>query len=132
MYDWTATSFNLSVPATAARLKGTYCVLLTWFTSGLGKGYLGTMVFDGKGKVTTTLVVRTAESGSTTVTGTGTYSVNPDGSGSMSLALSNATTADCDFIMNSITGTSAAKGIQLIEVDNPSSTAVNNGNAVYE
>jgi hypothetical protein len=132
MYDWTATSINLSVPATAARLKGTYSVLLTWFTSGTGKGYLGTMVFDGKGKVTTTLVVRTAESGSTTVTGTGTYSVNSDGSGSMSLALSNATTADFDFIMNSITGTSAAKGIQLIEVDNPSSTAVNNGNAVYE
>ena len=132
MYDWTATSINLSVPATVARLKGTYSVLLTWFTSGLGKGYLGTMVFDGKGKVTTTLVVRTAESGSTTVTGTGTYSVNSDGSGSLTLTVPNGTTADFDFVINTALGAGAAKGIQLIEVDNPSSKTVNDGNAVFE
>jgi VCBS repeat-containing protein len=133
VWAWTATSINLSAPATAAKLKGTYSVLLTWWTSGTtGRGYLGTLVFDGKSKVTTTLVIRTGGSGSATVKGTGTYSVNADGSGSMTLALLNGTTADFDFVMNSAPGTAVAKGIQLIEVDNPSSTTVNNGNAVFE
>jgi hypothetical protein len=132
-WAWSATLINLSVPATAARLKGTYSVLLTWWTSGVGDASLGTLVFDGKSKVTCVFQNHTGGGpGSTTITGTGTYSVNSDGSGSMSLALSNATTADFDFIMNSITGASVAKGIQLIEVDNPSTTAVNNGNAVFE
>jgi VCBS repeat-containing protein len=132
VWAWTATSINLSAPATAAKLKGTYSVLLTWWTSGAGQGFLGTMVFDGKSKVTSTLVVRTGGSGSATVKGTGTYSVNADGSGSMTLALSNGSTANFDFVMNSAPGTAVAKGIQLIEVDNPSSTTVNNGNAVFE
>ena len=132
MWAWTATSINLSAPATAVKLKGTYSVLMNLWTSGAGEGALGTIVFDGKSKVTCVLVVRTGGSGSATVTGTGTYSVNSDGSGSMSLALSNGTTGDFDFVMNSAPGTSVAKGIQLLEVDNPSSTMVNNGNAVYE
>jgi hypothetical protein len=133
VWTWSATLINLTVPATAARLKGTYSFLLDSWTSGTGQAYLGTFVFDGKSKVTSVLQIRTGGgSGSTTVTGTGTYSVNSDGSGSMSLTLSNAATPEFDFVMNSITGTSVAKGIQLIEVDNPSTTAVNNGNAVYE
>lgn len=132
MWAWSATSINLTAAATAAKLKGTYSVLLTWWTSGTGLGELGTLVFDGKSKVTATLVVRKAESSNSTVTGTGTYSVNADGSGSMTLALSNGSTADFDFVMNTASGTAVAKGIQLIEVDNPSSTAVNNGNAVFE
>jgi hypothetical protein len=133
VWAWTATSINLTVPATAARLKGTYSVLLNSWTSGIGQGYLGTVVFDGKSKVTCVLAIRTGGgSGSTTVTGTGTYSVNSDGSGSIAMTFSNATTADFDFVMNTALGTSVAKGIQLIEVDNPSSTMVNNGNAVFE
>jgi len=121
VWAWTATSINLSAPATAVKLKGTYSVLMNLGTSGAGEGALGTIVFDGKSKVTCVLVVRTGGSGSATVTGTGTYSVNSDG-----------TTGDFDFVMNSAPGTSVAKGIQLLEVDNPSSTMVNNGNAVYE
>jgi hypothetical protein len=50
----------------------------------------------------------------------------------MSLALSNTATMDFDFVMNSATGTSVAKGIQLLEVDKPSSITVATGSAVYE
>lgn len=129
----TATSINLTTAATAARLKGTYSVLLNWWITGAQQEAVGTFVFDGKSKVTCSFTYQVAEGTATTVTGTGTYSVNSDGSGSMnSLALSNSETLDFDFVMNSATGTSVAKGIQLLEVDNPSSLAVATGNAVYE
>jgi hypothetical protein len=128
----TANSINLTVPATAARLKGTYSVLLNWWATGVQQEAVGTFVFDGKSKVTMSVTHQVAEGTATTVTGTGTYSVNSDGSGSMSLALSNSATMGFNFVMNSATGTSVAKGIQLLEVDNPSSTTVATGSAVYE
>jgi hypothetical protein len=128
----TANLVGLTVPATAARLKGTYSVSLGWWTTGTQQGDVGTLVFDGKSKVTSALTIEVAAGTATSVTGTGTYSVNSDGSGSMSLTLSNGTTMDFDLVMNSITGTSVAKGIQLLEVDNPISTTVVTGNAVFE
>ena len=73
-----------------------------------------------------------AEQTATTGTGSGTYSVNSDGSGSISLTLSNGTTMQFDLVMNSIAGTSVAKGIQLLDVTNSSSTSVDTGTAVYE
>jgi hypothetical protein len=127
-----ATSINLTTAATAARLKGTYSVLLNWWVTGTQQEAVGTFVFDGKSKVTISVTYQVAESTATTVTGTGTYSVNSDGSGSMSSALSNSTTLGFDFVMNTATGTSVAKGIQLLEVDNPSSLAVATGNAAFE
>jgi hypothetical protein len=105
---------------------------LNWWTTGTQQGEVGTFVFDGKSKVTCDLTIEVAGGTATTVTGIGTYSVNSDGSGSLSLALSNSSTMDFDFVMNSATGTSVAKGIQLLEVDNPSKTTVATGNAVYE
>ena len=127
-----ATSINLTTAATAARLKGTYSVLLNWWATGTQQDAVGTFVFDGKSKVTSSVTYQVPEGTATTVTGTGTYSVNSDGSGSISLALSNTTTMDLDFVMNTATGTAVAKGIQLLEVDNPSSTTVVTGNAVFE
>jgi hypothetical protein len=127
-----ATSINLTTAATAARLRGTYGVLLNWWRTGVQQEAVGTFVFDGKGKATISVTYQVAEGTATTVTGTGTYSVNSDGSGSISLALSNTATMDFDFVMNSATGTAVAKGIQLLEVDNPSSTSVATGNAVFE
>jgi hypothetical protein len=133
VYAITATSINLTTAATAARLKGTYSVLLNWWMTGAQqREAVGTFVFDGKGKVTSSFTYQVAEGTATTVTGTGTYSVNSDGSGSMSLLLSNTATMDFDFVMNTATGTAVAKGIQLLEVDNPSSVMVATGNAVYE
>jgi len=127
-----AASTNLTTAATAARLKGTYSALLNWWATGTQQEEVGTFVFDGKSKVTSSFTFQVAEGTATTITGTGTYSVNSDGSGSMSLTLSNSATVDFDFVMNSATGTAVAKGIQLLEVDNPSSTSVATGNAVYE
>jgi hypothetical protein len=132
VYAITANSINLTVPATAAKLKGTYSVLLNWWVTGVQQVAVGTIVFDGKSKVTCSFTYQVAEGTATTVTGTGTYSVNSDGSGSMnSLALSNGETLGFDFVMNTATGTSVAKGIQLLEV-NSDSLAVATGNAVYE
>jgi hypothetical protein len=37
-----------------------------------------------------------------------------------------------DLVMNSIAGTSVAKGIQLLDVTDPSSPSVETGTAVYE
>lgn len=37
-----------------------------------------------------------------------------------------------DFVLNSITGTSISKGLQLLDVTSPSSTSVDTGTAVYE
>jgi hypothetical protein len=127
-----ATSTNLTTTATAARLKGTYSASLNWWTTGTQQEEVGTFVFDGKSKVTSSFTYQVAEGTATTITGTGTYSVNSDGSGSMSLTLSNSTTVDFDFVMNSATGTAPAKGIELLEVDNLSSTFVVTGNAVYQ
>jgi hypothetical protein len=133
VYSIAMTSTNLTVPATAAKLRGTYSVLLNWWVTGVQQVAVGTFVFDGKSKVTGSFAYQVAEGTTTTVTGTGTYSVNSDGSGSiMSLALSNSVTMDFDFVINTATGTSVAKGIQLLEVDNPDSLAVATGNAVYE
>lgn len=128
----TANLINLSVAATAARLKGTYGILLNWWTTATQQGAVGTIVFDGKGKVTLSYTDQQAEQTATTVTGSGTYAVNSDGSGSISLTLSNATTMQLDFVMNSITGTSVAKSLQLLDVTSPSSTSVDTGTAVYE
>ena len=128
----TATLINLSAAATAAKLKGTYGVLLNWWTTATQQGAVGTIAFDGKSKVTISYTDQQAEQTATTVTGSGTYSVNSDGSGSLSLTLSNATTMQLDFVLNSITGTSVAKGLQLMDVTSPSSTSVDTGTAVYE
>jgi hypothetical protein len=132
VYAITAISTNLTAPATAARLKGTYSILLNWWVTGTQQEAVGTCVFDGKSKVTSSLTYQVAEGTATTVTGTGTYSVNSDGSGSMSLALSNTTTMGFDFVMNTATGMAVAKGIELLEVENPSSLAVVTGSAVFE
>ena len=128
----TANLINLSAAATAARLKGTYGILLNWWTTATQQGAVGTIAFDGKSKVTISYTDQQAEQTATTVTGSGTYSVNSDGSGSLSLTLSNATTMQLDFVLNSITGTSVAKGLQLLDVTSPSSTSVDTGAAVYE
>jgi len=128
----TANLINLSGPATAARLKGTYGILLNWWTTGTQQGMIGTIAFDGKSKATLSYTDQQDEQTATTGTGSGTYSVNSDGSGSISLSLSNGTTMQLDFVLNSITGTSIAKGLQLLDVTNPSSTSVDTGVAVYE
>jgi hypothetical protein len=128
----TASLINLSGAATAARLKGTYGILLNWWTTATQQGAVGTIAFDGKSKVTISYTDQQAEQTATTITGSGIYSVNSDGSGSLSLTLSNATTMQLDFVMNSITGTSVAKGLQLLDVTTPSSTSVDTGTAVYE
>ena len=126
----TANLINLSASATVAKLKGTYSLLLNSWTTGTQQGMVGTIVFDGKGRVTVSFTDQLAEQTATTATGSGTYSVNSDGSGSISLTLSNSTTMQLDFVMNSITG--GAKGIQLMDVTAPSSTSVDTGIAVYE
>jgi hypothetical protein len=128
----TATFINLSGAATAAKLKGTYTLLLNWWTTDTQRGLIGTIKFDGLSKVTISFTDQLAEQTATTGTGSGTYSVNSDGSGSISLTLSNGTTMQFDLVMNSIAGTSVAKGIQLLDVTNPSSTSVDTGTAVYE
>lgn len=132
VYAISATLIGSTTATTAARLKGTYSVLVNWWATGTQQEAVGTFVFDGKSKVTSSFTFQVAEGTATTVTGTGTYSVNSDGSGSMSLLLSNTATMDFDFVMNTATGTSVAKGIQLLEVDDPSSTKVATGNAVFE
>lgn len=128
----TANLINLSGAATAAKLKGTYGILLNWWTTATQQGAVGTITFDGKSKVTISYTDQHAEQTATTVTGSGTYSVNSDGSGSISLTLSNSTAMQMDFVLNSITGTSVAKGLQVLDVTNPSSTSVDTGTAVYE
>ena len=128
----TANLINLSGAATAARLKGTYSVLLNWWTTGTQQGLIGTIKFDGVSKVTLSFTDQLAEQTATTGTGNGTYSVNSDGSGSIRLTLSNGTTMQLDLVLNSITGTAPAKGLQLLDVANPSSTSVVTGTAVYE
>ncbi len=133
VYAISANLIGSTTAATAARVKGTYSVLLNWWiTGGQQRVAVGTFVFDGKSKVTSSFEFQVAEGTATTVTGTGTYTVNSNGSGSMSLLLSNTATMDFDFVMSSATGTSVAKGLQLLEVDNPSSTIVATGNAVFE
>jgi hypothetical protein len=126
----TANLINLSAPATAAKLKGTYSILLNSWTTGTQEGMVGTIVFDGKDKVTLFFTDQKAEQTATTVTGSGTYIVNSDGSGSISLMLPNSTPMQLDFVMNSIAG--VAKGIYLLDVTYPSSTRVNTGIAVFE
>jgi hypothetical protein len=128
----TANSIGLSGAATAAKLKGTYSILLNWWTTDTQQGLVGTIKFDGVSKVTLSFTDQLAEQTATTGTGSGTYSVNSDGSGSISLTLSNGTTKQLDFVLNSITGTSVAKGLQLMDVTSPSFTSVDTGTAVYE
>jgi hypothetical protein len=133
VYAISASLIGSTTAATAARVKGTYSVLLNWWITGAQqREAVGTFVFDGKSKVTSSFTSQVAEGTASTVTGSGTYTVNSDGSGTMSLLLSNSSTIDFDFVMSSATGTSVAKGIQLLEVDNPSSTIVATGNAVFE
>ncbi len=127
----TANLINLSGPATAAKLKGSYSLPLNWWTTNTQQGLVGTVTFDGKSKVTVSFTEQLAEQNATTGAGSGTYSVNSDGSGSISLALPNSTTMQLDFVMNSITGT-IAKEIQLMDVTSPSSTSVDTGTAVYQ
>ncbi len=126
----TANLINLSGSATAAKLKGTYSLLLNSWTTGTQQALVGTIVFDGKGKVTLSFTDQQAEQTATTGTGSGTYSVNSDGSGSINLMLPNSTPMQLDFVMNSIAG--VAKGIYFLDVTDPSSTLVNTGIAVYE
>ncbi len=128
----TANSINLSGAATAAKLKGTYSILLNWWTTDTQQGLIGTIKFDGVSKVTLSFTDQLAEQTATTGTGSGTYSINSDGSGSISLTLSNGTTMQFDLVMNLAAGTSVAKGIQLLDVTNPSSSSVDTGTAVYE
>ena len=129
----TANLINLSGPATAAKLKGTYSILLNWWTNTAPQQALvGAIKFDGASKVTLSFTGRQGFELATTGTGSGTYSVNPDGSGSINLTLSNGTIMQFDLVMNSIAGTSVAKGIQLLDVTDPSSTSVKTGTAVYE
>ena len=129
----TANSINLSGSATAAKLKGSYSILLNWWTNTAAQEALvGVIKFDGVSKVTLSFTDRQGFALATTGTGSGTYSVNSDGSGSISLTLSNGTTMQFDLVMNSIAGTSVAKGIQLLDVTDPSSTSVETGTAVYE
>jgi hypothetical protein len=133
VYAISASLIGSTTAATAARVKGTYGVLVNWWITGAQqREAVGTFVFDGKSKVTSSFTSQVAEGTASTVTGSGTYTVNSDGSGTMSLLLSNSSTIDFDFVMSSATGTSVAKGIQLLEVDNPSSTIVATGNAVLE
>ncbi len=127
----TASLINLSKPATASKLKGTYSLLMNWWAEGTQQGLIGTIVFDGKSKVTLSFTDQQGGQTATTGTASGSYSVNSDGSGSISLTFSNNTTMQLDFVMNSIAG-SVAKGIQLIDVTDPSSTSVDTGSAVYE
>lgn len=127
----TAVSINLTGAATASRLKGTYSVLLSWWTTNTQQGLVGTMTFDGKGKVTLSYTDQVAEGTATTGTGSGTYSVNADGSGSISLTFANSTNAQFDFVLNSIAGP-VAKGVQLLDVTNPSTTSVDTGVAIFE
>jgi hypothetical protein len=129
----TANLINLSSPATAAKLKGTYSILLNWWTNTAPQQALvGAIKFDGVSKVTLSFTDRQGFALATTGTGSGTYSVSSDGSGSISLTLSNGTTIQFDLVMNSIAGTSVAKGIQLLDVTDPSSPSVETGTAVYE
>jgi hypothetical protein len=131
----TANAMNLSGSATPAKLKGTYSILLSWWTTGTQQGLVGTLTFDGKSKATLTFTDQLAELGSTTGKGSGTYSVNADGSGSIGLTLSesisNSTTMQLDFVLNSIKGP-VAKGLQLLDVTNPTSTSIDTGTAVLE
>lgn len=127
----TANLINLSVPATAAKLKGTYSLLLDWWTQqDPQQTWLGTITFDGKSKVTLSF---TQQLGSSTSTGTGsgTYSVNSDGSGSISLTLSNSTTMQLDFVMNTVSG-AVAKGLQLLDVTNPNFDSTDAGTAIFQ
>jgi hypothetical protein len=129
----TANLINLSGPATAAKLKGTYSILLNWWTNTAPQqAFVGAIKFDGASKVTLSFTERQGFGLATTGTGSGTYSVNPDGSGSINLTLSNGTIMQFDLVMNSIAGTSVAKGIQLLDVTDPSNPSVDTGTAVYE
>jgi hypothetical protein len=125
-----ASLINLTAPATAARLKGTYSLLLNWWTTGTQQGLIGTIAFDGKSKVTISFTDQLAEDTATTGTGSGTYTVNPNGSGSVSLKLSNGTTMQLDLVLSSIAG--VAKNVQFLDVTDPSSTSVDTGSAIYE
>ncbi len=127
----TANLINLTGSAAVGKLKGTYSLLLNSWTTGTQQGLIGAIVFDGKGKATFSFTDQQAEQTATTGTGSGTYAVNSDGSGSISLMLPNSTLMQLDFVMNSIAGP-VAKGIQLLDVTDPSSTLVNTGTAVYE
>ena len=129
----TANSINISGSATAAKLKGTYSLLLNWWTTTEPQQTLvGTIKFDGVSKVTLSFTDQQAGLPATTGTGSGTYSVNSDGSGSINLTLSNNTTKQLAFVLNSIAGTSVAKGLQLLDEANPIRTSVDTGTAVYE
>jgi len=129
----TANLISLSGPATAAKLKGTYSILLNWWTNPAPQQALvGAIKFDGVSKVTLSFTDRPGFALATMGTGSGTYSVNPHGSGSINLTLSNGTIMQFDLVMNSIAGTSVAKGIQLLDVTDPSNPSVDTGTAVYE
>ncbi len=127
----TANLIGLSGPATAAKLKGSYGLLLNWWTQQDAQQTLaGTMTFDGKSKVALSFTQQQG-SGYTTGTGSGTYTVNSDGSGSISLTLSNSTTMQLDLVMNSISGP-VAHGLQLLDVTDPNFYSTDAGTAVYQ
>jgi hypothetical protein len=127
----TANSINLSGPATAANLKGAYSLLLNWWTPETQQALVGTIVFDGKSKVTLSFTEQQGPGSVTTGTGKGTYSVKSNGSGSIGLQLSNGTTMQLDLVLNSVSG-AVAKGLQLLDVTNPSGPSVDTGTAVYQ
>jgi hypothetical protein len=127
----TANLMSLTGPATASKLKGTYSLILDWWTQqDSQQTLLGTITFDGKSKA---MLSFTQQLGSSTSTGTGsgTYTVNSDGSGTISLTLSNSTTMQFDFVMNTVSG-AVAKGLQLLDVTDPNFNSTDAGTAIFQ
>jgi hypothetical protein len=112
--------WNPSCPYTAASLKGTYAVVIT-YANNVGLG-LQMETFDGNGNITRTGIINQPADGSstgarnvTTATSNGTYTVNCNGTGTITRIVTRAdgTTApgSDDFI---ITAASKNPGQQPI------------------
>jgi hypothetical protein len=86
--------------------------------SGNTTGMLGTFNVDGKGNVKGGLsLIATRDNGGEYISAAGPYTVNSDGSGTMTLQTSIHTELTFTFVLNDVTQTGPAKGMQLLQTN---------------
>ena len=114
----TAVTFSL------ASLKGSMSILVNqWQVSSSEDTIVGIGTFSGTGTVKGSSTART-NGVEENRTATGTYTVNSDGSGSITLNVSDGTTEVLAFVLNTVSSTSPAKGMQLLQTSGTGNQAV--------
>ena len=104
-----------------ASITGTYSINSISIETGAVTTDIGSIKFDGNGKITGGTVNRYENGALCTASVTGTYSINSDATGTATVNLSSSTNNGCTFnspLQLSVQASQAGEALQFSEIDN--------------